>query len=136
MITTTECPQCGGGTGQTKACDCAVRAAADRELLELAAKAAGQPGVYQHWSDSRGNVSRGIAPNGAPGRLWWNPLARDGEALRLAVQLRMELDLSYPEAKAKGTGGWVDIGAEPVDEHADARRAIVRAAAEIGKAMP
>lgn len=49
----------------------------DRELLELAAKAAG----IKH------NPSLSAACRGE--RIWWNPLADDGDALRLAVKLHI-----------------------------------------------
>lgn len=58
---------------------CGKTTALNRALLELAAKAAGVLGVYQHWEDSRGSVSCGIAPNGSPGRLWWNQLTDEGD---------------------------------------------------------
>jgi len=100
----------------------------DRELLQMAAKAVG---IELHFGEND-------YPHTKLGGLsvCWNPLTDDGDALRLAVKLRMELDLSYPEARAKGTGGWVDIDGEPEDEYVDTRRAIVRAAAEIGRSMP
>jgi hypothetical protein len=66
----------------------------------------------------------------------WNPLESDSDALRLAVKLRMHVSF-FGDAIGIGTPGggynetkWVD------DANAVARRAITRAAAEIGKAMP
>jgi hypothetical protein len=67
---------------------------------------------------------------GAP----WNPLTDDGDALRLAVQLNMNIEIT--------DGGWVyacgDYGncSEPSgdDKSAATRRAIVRAAAEVARA--
>jgi len=117
----------------------------DIELLELAAKAAGIDGVYQLWEDGRGQVSCGIAPNGSPGRDWWNPLRDDGAALRLAV--RLGLDLMRTEADVEAIAGlmpYVKIDAHTVsapfaveplgaDPAAATRRAIVRAAAEMGR---
>ena len=88
----------------------------DRELLELAAKAAGIERDGEHWSD------------------WWNPLHSDGDALRLAVKLKMTLDILPWRAEASAEGfGMV----EPItNNNADVatRRAIVRAAAAIGAA--
>ena len=55
---------------------------------------------------------------------WWNPLTDDGDALRLAVKLDLLADtgLTFQFMEASG-----DIEAT--------RRAIVRAAAEIGKTL-
>lgn len=96
----------------------------DRELLELAAKAAGQePSVAGDlWSNARGQL--------------WNPLTDDGDALRLAVKLG--LDIMTRGARAGAYAGTEDHGASASAEenpYAATRRAIVRAAAEIGKAM-
>jgi hypothetical protein len=106
----------------------------DRELLELAAKAAGHDYRYvqdQHWIR---------CPNGYQP---WNPLTDDGDALRLAVKLK--LDVQTNEASASVQTWQSDIGETkevveyfdpPQDPYAATRRAIVRAAAEIGKEMP
>lgn len=50
--------------------------AADKELLELAAKAAGIDGDYSKRANSIAH------PDG-----YWNPLTDDGDALRLAAKL-------------------------------------------------
>lgn len=113
----------------------------DRELLELAAEAAG----YQPWgSDCEGYPI--FVVDSMP--IGWNPLTDDGDALRLAVKLGMSLRLAQFE---EWTQVFVDDlysrSAKPVTEHAGrtqkgqtieqaTRRAIVRAAAEIGRAMP
>lgn len=94
----------------------------DRELLELAAKAAG---IIAEWhSDSEGMYLYGN--RGPDNSKYWNPIANDGDALRLAV--RLQLDISCMESDWESNS----------ETNADAatRRAIVRAAAEIGKAMP
>jgi hypothetical protein len=94
----------------------------DREMLELAAKAAGLTPWY---------VLRG-----KPG---WNPLEDDGDALRLAVKLRVLVDCEgYEDVAAVVEGGSGAHVVEPFgdDRCAATRRAIVRAAAEIGRAMP
>lgn len=98
----------------------------DRELLELAAKAAGYEKDW-HWNhhfimSAGGSVKEGNS--------WvtWNPLTDDGDALRLAVKLgMMEVAevLSY----------WLKQDFRSGDPYAATRRAIVRAAAEIGKEM-
>lgn len=105
--------------------------AGDRELLELAAKAAGieidpidAAHAPEHWQA-------------------WNPLTDDGDALRLAVKLGIEVIpgmahwgpvtyTNYPNKR--GLNGPSEThGSDPM---AATRRAIVRAAAGIGKAMP
>lgn len=101
----------------------------DRELLELAAKAAG----ISFFVDSRGREMQmhgGLMP--AP----WNPLTDDSDALRLAVRLGLRLDIDP-------CGTWVIKGKmsflTPLDAASGAeavtRRAITRAAAEIGRAL-
>jgi hypothetical protein len=101
----------------------------DRELLEAAAKAAGNPSGT---SRASGGLLRA---NG----LYWNPLTDDGDALRLAVKLNLQIHPSDDET-------WVSNPAAPLAEDVvcetykgdpmiAARRAIVRAAAAIGKEM-
>lgn len=103
----------------------------DRELLELAAKASGIDGEYKvlHYFDGD---EVGIASVNHP---IWNPLTDDGDALRLAVKLRMEVAIFSDECHARcfehGQHEWIDEQGEPC---AATRRAIVRAAAEIGRA--
>ena len=95
----------------------------DRELLELAAKAAG----YEY--AKHGGY---IVVDGIPGN--WNPLTDDGDALRLAVKL--EIDLWFGCGGLSAHGLAMDIEEDyGRDRCAATRRAIVRAAAEIGKAM-
>lgn len=99
----------------------------DRELLELAAKAAGI---------DIGFIS-GLPHTGIGSYMpeYWNPLIDDGDALRLAVKLGMCLDLQGTRSIATvRQDGWQ----QPHDGEPDAatRRAIVRAAAAIGESMP
>ena len=98
----------------------------DQELLKLAAKAAGI------------NIAQGsrIAIDGK----LWSPLTDDGDALRLAVKLHMTVRCYMGNTCAQSTvpGGpnaYIDE-MNMADPCAATRRAIVRAAAEIGKAMP
>lgn len=103
----------------------------DRELLELAAKAAGNI----QWDRS------GLSPvfietkDGALSD--WNPLTDDGDALRLAVKLGLLVDCDYylKESEAMGRGAYQVVEHED-DPYAATRSAIVRAAAEIGRSMP
>lgn len=110
---------------------------ADRKLLELAAKAAGlkeftvlngRPAIRARWTGLQD---------------WdpWNPLDNDGDAFRLAVKLGMSVHTG------KGAGAhafWYDddddgcatsASESPARDPAAMRRAIVRCAAEIGRAM-
>jgi len=102
----------------------------DRELLEMAAKAAGYSGAWIKWPGARHplDVELGFF-HGSDGSVW-NPLVSDGDALRLAVKLHM---FDY--------GGLKQFRLEETrldpsrDDCAIMRRAIVRAAAEIGRTM-
>ena len=108
----------------------------DRELLEWAAKAAG---LEFKWRD--GDLAWGpehVGPAAWINECWqpWSPLTDDGPALRLAVKLRMELSIDpmYSWAMAEHdlhAGNACENGSDP---YAATRRAIVRAAAEIGRA--
>jgi len=63
----------------------------------------------------------------------WNPLTDDGDALRLAVRLNIPV-FPYEDETSTGTVGVVakNFGSK----EANTRRAIVMAAAEIGRQMP
>lgn len=104
----------------------------DREMLELAAKAIG--GSY--WHDARTFSDYLMIEQDEPVK--WNPANDDGDALRLAVRLEIEIRVFNGRAHAGKQGGfWCSEGWFPdQDPYAATRRAIVRAAAEIGKAMP
>ncbi len=125
----------------------------DRELLELAAKAAGIE------YDAERSMPHPVS--GAWFGLWlvyhrephefdrrhWNPLTDDGDALRLAVELGLavmpypifstpkhtalaKLNQSRDVMRGSGIAEVVPYGDDPL---AATRRAIVRAAAEIGR---
>lgn len=105
----------------------------DRELLELAAKAAG----------FEVQVAAGVGCWRNDGsKVWpkWNPLTEDGDALRLAVKLRLEIYFfdGFGEVVAEHNTASFEPGREQYadDMNAATRRAIVRAAAEIGRSMP
>lgn len=103
----------------------------DIELLRLAAKAAGlAPIEDERWEDGRRRLF--LLEEGRE----WNPLADDGDALRLAVKLGLEIrpDSDSKTVTAAAAGAWEEM---PWDGDATAatRRAIVRAAAEIGRAQ-
>ena len=105
----------------------------DRELLELAAKAAGIS--YKAWvKDWDGYEGLGIDGD-ARNLTIWNPLTDDGDALRLAVKIGMELDIYEPRIAVRTNIGSKVLEEFKDDPYAATRRAIVRAAAEIGRAM-
>lgn len=102
----------------------------DRELLELAAKAAGAR--MTDYSDKTPDHWEIVKPSGVWG--YWNPLTDDGDALRLAVKLRMDLEIGITGCFAcTETEGATEYYKD--DPYAATRIAIVRAAAEIGRAM-
>ena len=123
----------------------------DKELLELAAKAAGmRVNTYaMSWDRARKCFFRDEPDQyGISGP--WRPLDDDGDALRLAVHCAMEISTVDDEPGTDGrfTQACVGYATETnpriyyvFEDHrgdifAATRRAIVRAAAEIGKAMP
>ena len=107
----------------------------DKELLELAAKAAGidhPDGEHSRYDDGRLWDCNGLR--------WWNPLTDDGDALHLAVKLK--IPMKFPDWSDQcATWGREDSNEQFIeaaldhngDLYAATRRAIVRAAAEIGK---
>jgi hypothetical protein len=107
-----------------------MRTNADKELLELAAKAAGYrlewDGDPEWWK-----------PMYYEGKTYhsFNPLEDDGDALRLAIKLGLTVSL-YKHATE--VWGYDACGRAIYQEHEDdscaaTRRAIVRAAAEVGE---
>ena len=111
----------------------------DRELLELAAKACGKEIDLDRYDDEMGFIILGISR-------WWNPLANDGDAFRLAVALdldlmRTERDIEAiatlaPHARVNVHGIVAPSAIELIgdDKAAATRRAITRAAAAIQEA--
>ena len=103
----------------------------DRELLELAARAAGITG---EWCDCADCIA-GILTLGVDGGVW-NPLTDDGDALRLAVRLRINLEFGPSHVYAintKAQAFYADEESEGLLENAT-RNVIVRAAASMGAA--
>lgn len=122
----------------------------DRELLEMAAKAMGF--VQHHSYREKTNSLLWLSESGFPAT--WSPLTDDKDALRLAVKLNLYIavrefrtevfhqrvldpavdilgfELSEPFIKLLAKE------AHDGDAYAATRRAIVRAAAEIGKGAP
>jgi len=107
----------------------------DRELLEAAAKAAGMSYVHDLGVLSHDDFNEFVC---------WNPLTDDGDALRLAVKLHMRFDVWVEAAcvtvhcaRPAAEIIWLHLSESlyRVEETAATRRAIVRAAAEIGRSM-
>lgn len=99
----------------------------NKELIELAAKAAGVG-----YADKEGKFVPFVPET-------WNPLTDDGDALRLAVKLEIyaivAADLGVVSAKIRNGAGMSWRENINDDPYAATRRAIVRAAAEIGRSM-
>lgn len=128
----------------------------DRELLELAAKAAGIK--IEGWDPDYETYVVGHPENGREGFLIeqdfgygiWNPLKDDGDALRLAVKLNLHIQPNFSDEYWFAVAGvenpdhhqdmdpreslWLGEAEGKADPAATTRLAIVRAAAEIGKA--
>lgn len=112
----------------------------DKELLELAARAAGIGIIRCRLNDplQRDMLIEKSARNAFHDNGPWNPLTDDGDALRLAVDLNIlhgtSLNTQWAETNQSDDG---IVVVERIEEYrnkyAATRRAIVRAAAEIGK---
>ena len=107
----------------------------DRELLELAAKAA-KNGAFWHPNNP---FSRAME---LPCETAWNPLDDDGDALRLAVTLYMGVQINGTTHRSLSNRTVVRFSKNTQlsimhrgDPNDTTRRAIVRAAAEIGKRL-
>jgi hypothetical protein len=104
----------------------------DRELLEYAAKAAG--------IEIR-NIGFVSGPHLKGTTRAWNPLTNDGDAFRLSVSLRLPVVYFCncppyePPRVVISIGSGVVENVVDGDWQAATRRAIVRAAAEIGRRM-
>lgn len=115
----------------------------DRELLELAAKAAGvdlKPMQINNVREQGDDRFVGyMADPEQWSRGWFNPLFDDGDALRLAVRCNIILEYrrEVPACFAYHYALKLEViqRNNELDSYAATRRAIVRAAAEIGKQM-
>ena len=116
-----------------------------RELMELAAKAAGIDVSKANWGGGRDGFYWLVVDNSERVE-YWNPLINDGDALRLAVKLNIDLthswsvvngDDNYPMASIYASSNEENSFYElkGSDPYAATRRAIVYVAAEIGREM-
>lgn len=105
----------------------------DRELLELAAKAAGLT-----LSESGRRDGLFLVLTNDDGDYIWNPLTNDGDALRLVVKLN--LDVRSVRSALHTVVGFGALGSVSElhgdDPYVATRRAIVRAAAAMGTKGP
>ena len=120
----------------------------DRELLELAAKAAGIPGSVYSFPGMLERYGFNEAIYDDAGDSHWNPLTDDGDALRLAIKLSLRVEC-YTGVKIIPKYGECNVTdvysvrdekialseSHNGDPYAATRRAIVRAAAAIGEQM-
>jgi hypothetical protein len=97
----------------------------DWELLELAAKAAG---MVIEFDDEGCCMHRGME---------WTPLTDDGDALRLAVKLHMDIGIwpgrCFVKCPLPGGIGDSEVDVSDSNTAAATRRAIVRAAAALAE---
>lgn len=112
----------------------------DRELLELAAKAAelhltwGEK--YKIGDDEVDCTDMPYAVSDSPDEApaYWNPLEDDGDALRLAVKLGCSVDIGPDHVYVYDAASRHELWeATAQDPYTATRRAIVRAAAAIGQ---
>ena len=120
----------------------------DRELLELAAKAAewqlcGYSWIGENEDDDECEILESAFVKTNPEQelaTKWNPLTDDGDALRLAVSLGFIVDIDTEEhyTEIEFTSNYEDKSASEghgFDATEATRRAITIAAAKIGKEM-
>jgi hypothetical protein len=104
----------------------------DKELLELAARTAGLnvKAIQVDCDDELSGLI--VGAKNTREKILWNPITDDGDALRLAVKLNALVDINNGKTACVLLGpetGSVNHGSDP---YAATRRAIVRAAADIG----
>ena len=97
----------------------------DAELLEFAAKAAG----YSFDGYILRNNNTEFEYSG------WNPLEDDGDAFRLAVSLGLTVVVETDMVFCRNQRSDKVFREQSKDRYASTRKAIVRAAVEIGKTM-
>ena len=115
----------------------------DREMLELAAKAAGFNFKWfkvKQWKNMKGKIgpyryfTGTVDVYGSHHTKPWNPLTDDGDALRLAVKLHMQVSVTTESCRAEALPClWVRVNDS--DENLATRRAVVMAAAAVGREM-
>jgi hypothetical protein len=128
----------------------------DQELLEFAAKAAGLNVKAQSVNADDRWIGLIIGEKHTREKKFWSPLTDDGDALRLAVKLQLDVCPyvyfnercqlpAVSKLRKTADGSWLEEKVSRFPEYSESfvehdpyaatRRAIVRAAAEIGKTM-
>jgi hypothetical protein len=115
----------------------------NQQLLELAAKATSLNIKAQSVNADDRWIGFIVGEKHTREKKFWNPLEDDGDALRLAVKLKLSLytpfwgHANFAEVGIREHDGEVKSICREYndDSYAATRRAIVRAAAEIGKGM-
>ncbi|WP_236233652.1 hypothetical protein [Pseudomonas tohonis] len=108
----------------------------DRELLEMAARAAG---ISYTWCESWKCMARPLfSGDGWDYSATWSPLHDDGDALRLAVALRLDLQLNgdWVTAVSADVDEIVEVPVNDDDVQTATRRAIVLIAAAVARTEP
>jgi hypothetical protein len=108
----------------------------DRELLERAAKAAGYTVKGEGVDIADAFTCLVVNAGHGTRRFRWNPLADDGDALRLAVRLSLDIFTNDGDGGHTSVGGGTDVFVQEkhgTDPLAATRRAIVRAAAALAE---
>ena len=114
----------------------------DREMLELAAKAAewqlcGYSWIGENEDDDECEILESAFVKTHPEQelaTKWNPLTDDGDALRLAVKLHMQVSVTTESCRSE-TLPCLGVIVNDSDENLATRRAIVMAAAAVGREM-
>lgn len=100
----------------------------ERELLELAAKATGHEFPRFVLASDSSYVARA-----------WNPLTDDGDAFRLAVKLKLDINFleGYQQVLVQAYDFYAEACVDYTDDRSrDVRLAVVMAASAIGESMP
>jgi len=113
----------------------------DRELLDKAANVANKNGmkiIFDRAYGAHRDVTGWLPESNFNAAPFWNPLANDGDALRLAVKLHIDIEWECLQDEASmcayrrsKEGSYFTAMESPNDY----RRAIVRAASAIGEQM-
>jgi hypothetical protein len=103
----------------------------NRELLELAAEAAG---LAWEWNACSGSIEH--IPKGYRFYVKWNPLLDDGDAFRLMIKLRIQIEyvdeMDSVMCSLPGSMGATSVAAIG---DVELRYAIVQAAAQLGATL-
>lgn len=107
----------------------------DIDLLSFSAKAAGIGAEYDEKLGGMLITTTVIDPD--DGLVFWNPLTDDGDAMRLACTLGIDVLHNWESVTAQWElGKFCREKCTDETRNQATRKAITRAAAEIGKAMP